>query len=42
MIRALRKRSGRAFWIAVALLIANEIRGIMVVLAILAAWGWTR
>jgi hypothetical protein len=42
MIRALRKRSGRAFWIAVALLVANEIRGIIVVIAILSAWGWMR
>lgn len=42
MIGALRNRKGRAFWITVALLIANEIRGVMVVLAILSAWGWTR
>lgn len=41
-IRALRNRKGRAFWIAIALIVANEIRGIMVVVAILSAWGWTR
>jgi hypothetical protein len=30
----------RAFWIA--LILANEVRGIMVVIALLSAWGWAR
>ncbi len=30
----------RAKWIVIGLVIANEIRGLIVVAAILSAWGW--
>jgi hypothetical protein len=37
----LHKPKGRAFWIAAALIAVNEIRGSIVVVALLSAWGWT-
>jgi hypothetical protein len=41
MIRALHKPKGRAFWIAAALIAVNEIRGLVVVAAILLALSRT-
>lgn len=40
MIAILRKRRGRAFWITAALILANEVRGVIVVAGILSVWGW--
>ena len=35
------KRHKKAAWVIVALIVANEIRGIAVVYAIVAAWWWS-
>jgi hypothetical protein len=39
-LRDFLKRHKTAAWIIVALVIANEIRGMAVVYAILRQWGW--